>query len=378
LQPGFPLDHHLVVIGRGKDRLHILNPVARMIHEACSIGTRPEDIAHSISKQFGIPHGTALRDVTAVLDQLHDLEIGPAEIPSRYPEESQAAAEAPATPEPARRADYRIADQPFTIRYGSVELYRAIHGLLAHLGINSSKTKSAVIDVWDEGGFFHVFGRGILRVHSRQRDHAVVGVVREVAELAYRGRDWLAVCHACAVRDGDSCIVMPASGGSGKSTLAAALSCSGWEVFADDVVPVDRYTHEAVTVPIPFNLKSASLPVLSGFEPGFEHTPGFDRGDHTVHYRVPRAFNATPPTVCYPVRLLVYPRFLPGAHTVLRPLDHVTSLQKLIESDCMFPLPLENDLVEELVAWIGGLSAYELIYSDLAEARTELAGLMES
>ena len=32
--PGFPLDDHLVVIGRQRDRLHPLNPIARFIRAA--------------------------------------------------------------------------------------------------------------------------------------------------------------------------------------------------------------------------------------------------------------------------------------------------------------------------------------------------------
>jgi hypothetical protein len=47
VKPGFPLDDHLVVIGGRRDRLHVLNPAARLIHEAHCSGTRPDDIAQA-------------------------------------------------------------------------------------------------------------------------------------------------------------------------------------------------------------------------------------------------------------------------------------------------------------------------------------------
>jgi hypothetical protein len=234
------------------------------------------------------------------------------------------------------------------------------------------------MDVWREDGAYHVLVEGQMRERSRPRDGAVLGVIREAAELAYRGRDWLTVCHACAVVDGAHCIVMPAPSGDGKSTLAAALSYAGWNLMSDDVVPVDRWTHQAVSVPIPFNLKPASLAVLSRFDARIDRTPGFERGDGIVHYLVPRTFSEAPPATGYPVRLLVYPRYRPGAETTLRPLSHVESFQKLIRSDCMLPLPLEDGLVGELVEWMGSLPAYELVYGILDDACAALAGIRTS
>ena len=77
VEPGFPLDEHLVVISGRRDRLHVLNPAARLIHEARCAGARPKDIAQTLSDLYGIPHSAALSDVTAVLDQWRDLGIAP-------------------------------------------------------------------------------------------------------------------------------------------------------------------------------------------------------------------------------------------------------------------------------------------------------------
>jgi hypothetical protein len=369
------LDEHLVVIGGRRDRLHVLNPVARLIHEARRAGTPPEDIAQILSNRYGIPHSAALRDVTAVLEQRRDLGIEPEGAAGSDPEVPQPVTKSPSAPEPACRADYRIADQPFTIRYGSKALYETVHVLLAHLGSETQDGKRKVIDAWGENGLFHVLNDGQLRTTSPSRDRAVLGIVREVAELAYRGRDWLTVCHAGAVIDGDRCLLLPAASGSGKSTLAAALSCAGWNVISDDVVPIDRGTHEAVSVPIPFNLKPSSLPVLSQFDRQIGETRGFERGDQRIHYLVPSHFSEKPPAASHPVGQIVYTCYRPGAETSLRPLSRVESFERLIRSDCMLPLPLQDDLVEELVGWIGAVPAWELSYCSLREAREALSGL---
>ncbi len=183
------------------------------------------------------------------------------------------------------------------------------------------------------------------------------------------------VCHAGAVIDGDRCLLLPAASGSGKSTLAAALSCAGWKVISDDVVPIDRGSHEAVSVPIPFNLKPSSLPVLSQFDPQIGQTGGFERGDQRIHYLVPPHFREERPATSHPVGRIVYTCYRPDAETTLRALSNVESFERLIQSDCMLPLPLQDDLVEELVGWIGTVPAWELSYSSLHEAREALSGL---
>ena len=49
----------------------------------------------------------------------------------------------------------------------------------------------------------------------------------------------LLVLHGNAIRIGDACMVCVGPSGSGKSTLAAGLMQRGYEILADDVVPVD-------------------------------------------------------------------------------------------------------------------------------------------
>lgn len=369
-----------MVIGGQRDRLHVLNPIARLIREASFAGEQATDIARSLSVRYGIAPNIALQDVQGTLEELAAVESGgePGSAGPGIQSNATTIGESVPAPNPHCEVTYRIGDQAFVVRYGSAELFGVIHGLLAHLCAATSCGKPKVIDVWCEDGCYYLLNEGQVRMQSPLRDTAVLVTVQEIAELAYRGRDWLTVCHACSVIDGTQCIVMPAPSGNGKSTLAAALNYTGWNVMSDDVVPVDRYTHDAVSVPIPFNLKSASLAVLSRFDSRIDRTQGFRRGDEIIHYLVPQTIGEAPPAASYPVRLLIYPRYVPGAKTTLRRLSHVESFQKLIRSDCMLPLPLEDDLVAELVGWIGTLPACELVYSVLEDACAELAGIRTS
>jgi hypothetical protein len=382
-QPGFPLDDHLVVIGRARDRLHILNPVARFIREASITGMQAGDIAQSLSDHYGIPHSEALRDVSAALNErrsttslVSEFNLSGSTVAQPHLADVNSSLVLP--PDPYRQQYYRLADEVFIVRYGNAELYKRIHGLLEHLSDAVPGSASKAVDCWCAKDRYYVLNDGELRTQSDEQDHAILGVIREVAELAYRKRDWLTVCHAGAISDGNQCIVMPALSGSGKSTLTAALSYAGWIIMSDDVVPIDRHSHVAVSVPIPLNLKQASLSVLSHLDAQIDKTPGFSRGDESVHYLIPPQFAKQPPASSYPVKMFVYHRYLANVQTRLQPLSHVESLQRLIQSDCMLPQPLQDVLVEELVEWVATVPAYELVYSELDKACDVIAGLITS
>jgi hypothetical protein len=381
LRPGYPLDDQLLVIGRDRDRLHILNPVARFIREASIEGLQPHDIAQSLSERYGISQSMALTDVSAALDEWRSAGSGESGSTGSIAAQSNPADvhPMPALPPTAHRQQiYRIAAEVFNLRYGNAELYKRIHGLLEHLSDAVPGSASKAVDCWCAKDRYYVLNDGELRTQSDEQDHAILGVIREVAELAYRRRDWLTVCHAGAISDGNQCIVMPALSGSGKSTLTAALSYAGWIIMSDDVVPIDRHSHEAVAVPIPLNLKQTSLSVLSHLDVQIDKTPGFSRGDESVHYLIPPQFAKQPSASSYPVKMFVYHRYLANVQTRLQPLSHVESLQRLIQSDCMLPQPLQDDLVEELVEWVATVPAYELVYSELDEACDVIAGLITS
>jgi hypothetical protein len=60
------------------------------------------------------------------------------------------------------------------------------------------------------------------------------------ALLSQRGH---LVLHGNAIRVGEQCMVCVGQSGAGKSTLAAGFMQRGYEVLADDVVPVDKACH---------------------------------------------------------------------------------------------------------------------------------------
>lgn len=51
------------------------------------------------------------------------------------------------------------------------------------------------------------------------------------------------VLHGNAIRIGDACMVCVGHSGAGKSTLAAGFMQRGYQILADDVVPVDQQCH---------------------------------------------------------------------------------------------------------------------------------------
>nr|WP_319565114.1 hypothetical protein [uncultured Rhodoferax sp.] len=51
------------------------------------------------------------------------------------------------------------------------------------------------------------------------------------------------VMHGNAIRIGDQCLICVGHSGAGKSTLAAGFMQRGYQILADDVVPVDEHCH---------------------------------------------------------------------------------------------------------------------------------------
>lgn len=175
--------------------------------------------------------------------------------------------------------------------------------------------------------------------------------------------------------DGHTYLVLAESGGSGKSTLTAALLARGFRYLSDDVAPLEQGSGHAVPVPICLNLKPGSVPILAGIYPELPNLPAWRSSDRTLRFLPPPAFAQRRPDRAYPVAALVFPRYRLNAGLKLDPLDPVSVLTRLVESDTRLDRPLNPAKIGELCAWIEATPAYALRYGDLAAAVETLATL---
>jgi len=75
------------------------------------------------------------------------------------------------------------------------------------------------------------------------------------------------IFHAAILERDGQCLIMPGSPGSGKSTLCAALSCSGWRLFSDEMALLSLANGLMYPLPRPISLKNDSIQIIKKFAP---------------------------------------------------------------------------------------------------------------
>lgn len=91
-------------------------------------------------------------------------------------------------------------------------------------------------------------------------------LVLRIVQRSVADRPDLLCLHAGAVRIGDALVLLPSGRRAGKSTLLAHLAFRGAEVFADDVLPIERDTLTAIAPGIACRLRT---PLPTDIPPAF-------------------------------------------------------------------------------------------------------------
>lgn len=134
--------------------------------------------------------------------------------------------------------------------------------------------------------------------------------------------------HAGAVSLGNNVILLPGKSGSGKSTLAAMLLKLGYEYLSDELVLLG--TGGRI---IPFTRPLSFKPDRTKhfLKPSQLHIPDVIADEHGA--MIPhRMFNPIYRRQEARLTHIVFPRYTPGAQTMIIPLSPARSCQKLMES----------------------------------------------
>ncbi len=368
----FSLADGLVLMRPGINRLFVLNATASGIWTDYASGLPSAVIAARLAQRFNIAADQADRDVAAALadwgrEGLLDLQSGdihPEAIPFI----------APFKPEvPVAECAYRLAGANFRIRYGGPVLHQRLHPLLQHWVATDGASPQTTFEARETGMDYEWRQDDRASLVCAALDELIQHALHQVIEYACRQIPWLAVFHAAALGDGASCIVLPGLSGSGKTTLAAALAQSGFEYLGDETIPLRRDNGQIVPLPGPLCLKPGSWPALAAYYPTLDAWPIYRRWGQSVRYLLPgpRASDRS-----WPVRYLVFPRYVPSGATMLQPIAATVALQYLMAADTLLPQPLTPAEVSAFVAWLDGTPAYALTYDNLAEAIAAVRGLL--
>lgn len=141
------------------------------------------------------------------------------------------------------------------------------------------------------------------------------------------------IIHAAVLERHGRAAILAAPPGSGKSTLTAALANRGWRLLSDELALVDPATGGLVPLARPISLKNESIDVIRRFAPNAVIGPAAtDTAKGTVAHVKPSAesvFRMREPAV---PRWVVFPKYEPGAETVLSPRPKGNALLHLADN----------------------------------------------
>ncbi|MBL8700899.1 MAG: PqqD family peptide modification chaperone [Alphaproteobacteria bacterium] len=264
---------------------------------------------------------------------------------------------------------YRLLDGTAVLRFEDDASRARIHPILAHLHREADDAPPAVtIAILRDGADYAVYRDGRRYGGAFPLDRLGPLVKGHVWQACLAATRHLLNIHAGAVADSGGCILLPGQPGSSKSTLSAALGRSGFTFLSDEVALLTQPELRVRPVPLSFCVKSTGWDVLAPLYPELATRDVHNRGDGKVVRYVPPPVEAATLRADYDVTRVVFPRYVPGGATALRPVAPVEGLRRLLSECVSTPEGLSVPMIETLVAWVERVRFWELDQSDLGAA----------
>jgi len=261
---------------------------------------------------------------------------------------------------------YRINEIVFFIEYETTELEYFIHPKFAHLEI------SPISEYTNYFQLFWVNSEIVLMVNderigswAREKEHFMSGKVSmEILQKVTQTeeKNWMAVFHAAGISNGTEGLLFLGDSGNGKSTLSALLMANGFDVLADDFLPVESKTCYLSSFPAAISVKKNAIESLSNKFPELKRAkeyeyPAFNK---TVRYLSnPLATTAAPKKV--PCKALVFVKYEANSGLQFDRLPKDIAFQKLVPDSWISPL---EDNAKCFLDWFSELPCWQLTYSD--------------
>lgn len=261
---------------------------------------------------------------------------------------------------------YKSNNIVFCIEYETSQIEFLIHPKFAHLEIEPTSHFDHHFQLYKNGAEI------ILRINdeyigswSMEHEHYMTGKVSmQILQKIYNKEEdeWMAIFHAAGISNGKEGILFLGDSGNGKSTLSALLLSAGYDVLADDFLPVESESTQLCSFPSAISVKKYAIDLLSNSFPELKRAkeyvyPAFDK---TVRYLSnPNSAKEEPKKVrC---KALVFVKFKAEANLKFNPLAKDIAFQKLVPDSWISPIEAN---AEKFLNWFKHLPCYELTYSD--------------
>ena len=264
---------------------------------------------------------------------------------------------------------YSLNDCLYSVQYETEPLEYLIHPKFAHLEIDVTNNCDDHFQVFRHEDRFvlRVNGNTIGQWLPEEANYLTGRFSMELLIRMYKKPDpgWMAVFHASAISKGTRCMMFLGDSGSGKSTLAAILMSCGFDLLADDFVPVDVDSGEVFYFPAAVSVKKNAFDHLIPLYPQLEaaaefYYPGMDK---TVRY-LAQSDRYENSVFSYPCQALVFIKYQQDSGMILEKMPKDTAFQHLVPDSWISPLP---ESASRFLDWFLEMPCYRLTYSDNAK-----------
>jgi len=264
------------------------------------------------------------------------------------------------------RKNYLIKGSIYSVEYETEELEFLIHPKIANLEEVTNRCADHQIQVFldKELTILRVNGTVIGQWKPENINYFTGKFSMELLNLIYGkcDKDWLGVFHASAMAKGDQCMLFLGGSGSGKSTISALLMANGFDLLADDFVPVDGRSSEVFFFPAAISVKKNALDYLIPIYPQLASAKEFyyQGLDKTVRY-LPPLHQFENQSISYPCKALVFVKYKNNSGLTIQEMAQDTAFKLLVPDSWISPIQ-EN--ASRFLDWFLKIPCYQLTYSD--------------
>ena len=368
-----------VLFLRGSRRIWVLNATAVYIWCLLDEVSRLSELADRVSSTFHIDKSKAIQDVSATITLFEHEGLFNTKI---YDETIENAWDitpiGPRIIEPhnwAVKRFFRVANHLFEFCCQDTTIGDIFSDLIEHVAVKSNSepdTRLAVISDTREVKQFDLFYNDLGFSLGLADDEVLPQLftllfVRSCESLKNR-----LLFHAAVIEMGGITVMFPGEAGSGKTTLVAALLSCGCRFYSDELAVINVDNLQVSPLPLPMSIKPGSVKPLEGYYPGLFDRQIYLRSDgKKVRYISPSAQDLPSANSSAKIDFLIFPKYIEDEGNRMVRIDKTSALQRLALTGSSNRTFSSKD-IEAMIALIDKRPCYEIVYSNLPQAVSQL------
>ncbi len=262
------------------------------------------------------------------------------------------------------RKFYDIYSTVYSVDYETEEMEMLIHPRIAHMAVKEAVSvhsfqiymennqmilaaEGFTVGKWNPDESHYLAGKFFVELLNRMYDRQEV--------------DWMGVFHASAIRQGNRSVLFLGDSGSGKSTICAILMAHGFQLVADDLVPVEALSGKVFSFPAAVSVKSRALLNLASYYPQLLTATEFNYPGtgKTVRYLPPKGDDESGSG--FSCQALILVKYRENSGCTLEEIPKDIAFSRIVPDSWISPL---SGNAERFLDWFLALPCYGLTYSD--------------